>query len=45
MIKVSLVRIIATGEVAQVKPFGFVYITAKGNYYTKRQIQFIRVIE
>lgn len=45
MIKASTVRIIATGEIVDVKPYGFVFVTAKGTYYTKRQIEFIRVLE
>jgi len=45
MIKASLVRVIATGEEVVVKPYDFVFVTAKGTYYTKKQIQFIRVIE
>lgn len=45
MIKASLVRVIATGEIVAVKPYDFVFVTAKGTYYTKKQIEFIRVIE
>jgi hypothetical protein len=45
MIKTSIVRVIATGEIVAVKPYDFVFVTAKGTYYTKRQIQFIKILE
>lgn len=45
MTKASLARVIATGERVAVKPYNFIYVTAKGTYYNKKQIEFIRVIE
>lgn len=39
------VRIIKTGEVKVVKPYGFVYIDAKGDFYHRHEFEFLRVVE
>lgn len=46
MTKASLVRVIATGEIVAVKPWSEdCFINRLGYEYTKKQIEFIRVIE
>jgi hypothetical protein len=43
--KPAIVKIIKTGKEVAVKSWGHVFIDAAGNYYTKQQIEFVRVLE
>lgn len=39
------VRIIKTGEIKVVKPWGFGYIDAKGDLYHRNEFEFLRMLE
>lgn len=43
--KSSKVRVIATGEIKTVKSYGNGFIDAKGDFYHKTAVQFLRVLE
>lgn len=43
--KRSVVMIIGTGKVIEVKDSPFGYIDCKGNFYHRNVVQFIRVLE
>lgn len=43
--KFSKVKVVLTGKIITVKPYGFGFIDAIGNLYKKNEIQFLEVVE